>query len=146
MRGPRIVGAAADTPIRVADEKGRTMPGQQSPHHEPATRPEELGRLFLQRARAGDVDGVVALYEPGAVLARPGGEQVVGSVAIRAFYERFLAGRPRLESAVRAPVRNGELAITSTTRRGNATVEVARRQPDGAWLWAIDQPNVVDPA
>jgi len=26
---------------------------------------------------------------------------------------------------------------------GNATVEVARRQPDGAWLWMIDQPSVL---
>jgi len=23
-------------------------------------------------------------------------------------------------------------------------VEVARRQPDGTWLWAIDQPIVLD--
>lgn len=122
------------------------MSEERSRGHEPATRPEELGRLFLQRARAGDVDGVVALYEPDAVLARPGGERLVGAAEIRTFYERFLAGRPPLESTVRAPVRNGELAITSATRAGNATVEVARRQPDGTWRWIIDQPNVFDPA
>jgi hypothetical protein len=29
-------------------------------------------------------------------------------------------------------------------RAGNATVEVARRQPDGTWLWMmIDQPSVL---
>ena len=33
--------------------------------------PEDLGRYFLDRANAGDVDGLVALYEPGAVLASP---------------------------------------------------------------------------
>jgi len=27
---------------------------------------------------------------------------------------------------------------------GNATVEVARRQPDGTWLWLIDQPSVLE--
>ena len=37
---------------------------------EPAAQPEDLGRLFLERANAGDVEGLVALYEPGAVLAR----------------------------------------------------------------------------
>jgi len=31
---------------------------------ERATEPEDLGRLFLERANAGDVDGVTALYEP----------------------------------------------------------------------------------
>ena len=49
--------------------------------------PEDLGRLFLQRAGAGDVDGVVALYEPGAVLAAPGGALAAGTDAIRAVYQ-----------------------------------------------------------
>ena len=40
-------------------------------------------------------------------------------------------------------IRNGDIAITSTTRAGNATVEVARRQHDGTWLWMIDQPSVL---
>ena len=35
----------------------------------PAAQPEDLGTLFLERANAGDVEGLVALYEPGAVLA-----------------------------------------------------------------------------
>jgi len=44
---------------------------------------------------------------------------------------------------IRPAIRNGDIAITSTTRAGNATVEVARRQPDGTWLWMIDQPSVL---
>jgi hypothetical protein len=35
---------------------------------------------------------------------------------------------------------NGELALTSTrSQNGSVTAEVARRQPDGTWRWAIDQ-------
>ena len=41
-------------------------------------------------------------------------------------------------------IRNGDIAITSTVRAGNATVEVARRQSDGTWLWLIDQPSVLE--
>jgi hypothetical protein len=26
---------------------------------------------------------------------------------------------------------------------GGATVEVARRQPDGTWRWVIDNPNIL---
>ena len=47
------------------------MSGDQG--QQPAAQPEELGRFFVERANAGDVEGLVALYEPSAVLAVPGG-------------------------------------------------------------------------
>lgn len=50
---------------------------------ERAVEPEDLGRLFLERANARDIEGVVALYEPDAVLASAGGDVVTGSEAIR---------------------------------------------------------------
>jgi len=59
-------------------------------------------------------------------------------------YTELLKGRPRFDGEIRPAIRNGDIAITSTIRSGNATVEVARRQPDGTWLWAIDQPIVLD--
>jgi uncharacterized protein (TIGR02246 family) len=120
--------------------------------------PGDLGRLFLERANAGDVDGVVALYEPDAVLVGPSGERVRGAGAIRAVYEKFLASGPTFAGDVRPPLRVGDLALTSTqfdviTADGGgrtfaartATAEVARQQPDGTWLWVMDQPNVLGP-
>ena len=68
---------------------------------EKPAKPEDLARLFLDRANAGDVDGVVALYETGAVLAFPSGETAVGTKAIREVYETFLAHRPTLRSEAR---------------------------------------------
>lgn len=111
---------------------------------ERALQPEDLDRLFLERANAGDVDGVVDLYEPGAVLAFPPGRLATGRPAIREVYADLLASRPRLTGEIRPAIRNGDIAITSTVRAGNATVEVARRQPDGTWLWLIDQPSVLE--
>ena len=113
--------------------------------YEPARQPEDLGRFFVQRANAFDVDGLVALYEPDAVLALPGGAVAVGTHAIRTFYARLLAGAPRVDPGPQSPaLRNGDLALTSTRLGGgNATAEVARRQPNGTWLWAIDQPRVL---
>ncbi len=111
---------------------------------EQARQPEDLDRLFLERANAGDVDGVVDLYEPHAVLAFPPGHLAVGTQAIREVYADLLAGRPRLTGVIRPAIRNGDIAVTSTVRAGNATVEVARRQPDGSWLWLIDQPSVLE--
>ncbi len=39
-----------------------------------AAEPEDLARLLMERVNAGDLDGVVALYELEAVLALPGEE------------------------------------------------------------------------
>ncbi|MEV5833858.1 hypothetical protein [Nocardia sp. NPDC052112] len=38
----------------------------QQQHQKVATEPNDLGRYFIERADAGDVDGLVALYEPNA--------------------------------------------------------------------------------
>jgi ketosteroid isomerase-like protein len=104
--------------------------------------PEDLGRLFLRRASAGDVEGVVALYEPTAVLAAPDGGLAVGTAAIRTVYQALLSGRPQFSGEVRPALRCGDLALTSTRFVGGATAEIARRQPDGTWLWVADQPRV----
>jgi ketosteroid isomerase-like protein len=113
--------------------------------HPPAAQPEDLGRYFLERANAGDVDGLVALYEPAAVLAFPPGRLTVGHEDIRKVYAELLADRPLFSSAGQQPtIRNGDLALTSTRLTGGgATVEIARRQPDGTWRWVIDQPAVL---
>jgi len=51
---------------------------------------------------------------------------------------------PGLDPGPQRPaLRNGDLALTSTRIPAGATTEVARRQPDGTWLWTIDQPNIL---
>lgn len=113
---------------------------------EQALVPEDLDRLFLERANAGDVDGVVALYEADAVLALAPGQVAVGREAIRRVYARLLDRPPVFTGVIQPAIRNGDIAVTSATRASDATVEVARRQPDGTWLWMIDQPNVMGEA
>src|SRR2546430_2545443 len=81
----------------------------------PAMQPEDLGEYFLERANKWDVEGLVALYEPGAVLAFPPGRLATGHDEIRAVYTELLAGRPAFSSAGQQPViRHGELARTPT--------------------------------
>ncbi|PFG97004.1 hypothetical protein A8924_4417 [Saccharopolyspora erythraea NRRL 2338] len=101
---------------------------------ERAARPEDLARLFVERANAGDVEGLVELYEPDAVLAFRPGQVVRGSEQIREVYEQLLVDRPVFTPGEPLPVlRNGEIALTATKlARGVTTAEVARRQPDGS--------------
>ena len=44
--------------------------------HGRANEPEDLARLFVERANAGDAAGLADLYEPDAVLGFPPGQQV----------------------------------------------------------------------
>lgn len=109
-----------------------------------AKSPNELEKFFVDRANAGDIDGLVALYEPQAVLVSDDGHQVVGADQIRKFFASYLEDLSRLEHSVQAPaLRSGELALTSSRHRnGDISAEIARRQPDGTWLWVVDQFDV----
>ncbi|UCM90594.1 YybH family protein [Streptomyces marincola] len=114
-------------------------------HKKAATQPNDLGKYFIERANAGDVEGLVALYEPDAVLAFPPGSVATGHAEIRAVYEQFVAAAPVLEPGKEHPALVvGDLALTAVTQtNGDVTVEIARRQPDGSWLWVADQPALV---
>jgi hypothetical protein len=107
---------------------------------ESARQPEALARLFNERANAGDVDGLVALYEPDAVLAA--GEVVAkGHAEIRTFYANLLSRRSTFPPVEELPcLRNGGIAMTfARLPNGTISVETAREQADGSWLWVIDQ-------
>lgn len=117
-------------------------------NRETAKEPEDLARLFVRRANAGDAEGLAALYEPDAVLAYPPGSATVGRDAIRAVFERMLEARPYFTVEEPMPtVRYGDLALTSTRPADNTggRVQVARRQPDGTWLRIIDRPEITSP-
>jgi hypothetical protein len=115
--------------------------------HDPANEPNDLERLFVARANAGDVEGLVALYEVNAMIACGDGEIVRGHEQIRQFFIRFLVGRPQLAPSIQAPaLRCADLALTSSrVGSGDVTAEIARRQPDGTWLWVVDQFAVAKP-
>jgi ketosteroid isomerase-like protein len=109
-----------------------------------AQTPEDLTRLFVERANDADAEGAAALYEPDAVLAYPPGSFTVGRDAIRGRFEQMFASRPHFEPEPPLPtVACGDLALTSTPPKDDAgaRAQVVRRQPDGTWLRVIDQPE-----
>ena len=111
----------------------------------PAVKPEDLERLFVERVNTGDVEGLVELYEPDAVMAFLPGNVATGSEAIRQVFKEFVVSGVKLTLGDQQPaLRVGELALGSTRLiEGGVTAEVARRQPDGTWRWVIDHWNVV---
>ena len=111
---------------------------------ERAAEPNDIARLLWERMNAGDLDGIVALYEPEAVLALPDGQVAAGHAAIRAAFGKLLATQSHfLPGEQRPALRVGDLALTSArVASGAVTAELARRQSDGSWRWVIDQPSV----
>jgi ketosteroid isomerase-like protein len=112
---------------------------------EKARTPEDLARLFAERANAKDAAGIAALYEQNAVLGYPPGEVTTGRVAIEAIFEATLPQMPPVEPEEPGPtLSSGNIALTSTpaSRGEGARAQVVRRQPDGTWLRLLDLPEV----
>jgi len=111
-----------------------------------AFKPEDLTRLFVERANAKDAAGIAELYEEGAVMAYPPGRQTVGREAIRALWEELLPKMGRFEPEPPLPTLvSGDIALTSTPPKdgAGARAQVVRRQSDGTWLRLLDQPEFV---
>ena len=113
--------------------------------YEKAKRPEDLTRLFVERANAKDAAGIAALYEEEAVMASPPGGTTGGRAAIRDLWAQLLPRMPRFapEDPLPALV-SGDIALTATVAKDGtgARAQVARRQPDGSWLRLLDLPEI----
>jgi uncharacterized protein (TIGR02246 family) len=116
--------------------------------------PERLHASFQDAFNRHDLDSIVALYETDAVLARVDGA-VQGTDAIREAYRDALAMRPTIDLRTLGVNRAGELAMLhgkwilratgpdgGQTRSEGRNTETARLQPDGRWLFVIDNPSV----
>jgi uncharacterized protein (TIGR02246 family) len=118
----------------------------------PAYSPAEIHTLFRSAFNLGDVEALIALYEPNAILVVDG-NSVLGRENIRKALEGSLARRGRMTLETRAVVESQQgLAVlhggwvieppptgmgAEIATRGLST-EVVRKQPDGTWLFVID--------
>ena len=120
----------------------------------PAHKPEECDVQFGDHVNAGNLEALVGLYEPTCPLVQQDGTLLVGHDAIRANLGRLVAMKAHIDIEVVKVVPAGEgLAMvysdwlmTATApdgqpvARSGKAIEVVRRQGDGTWRFAADDP------
>jgi uncharacterized protein (TIGR02246 family) len=115
--------------------------------------PEGLMRAFSDRLNAGDLDGLVALYEPGAAFEPQPGVVVHGHAAIRVALAGLLRLGPTITSDTVQVLVGGDVALVvnewaltgtapdgTAVRQGGRSADVVRQQADGRWLVVVDKP------
>jgi ketosteroid isomerase-like protein len=120
----------------------------------PARTPEESSLLFTKAINGGDLDAVIALYEPDALSLPPTGDPPVNNEAgRREMFAGMLALKPSVDLKVIRSLEAGEIALVTgswtlsgTAPDGNALdmsgyyADVLRRQADGTWRFVLDNP------
>ena len=116
--------------------------------------PEDWPRLFERYLNAGDLDAVIALYEPEARFVAPSGEVLVGHDEMRKVIGKMIEAKTRLRARVVRAVTVGEIAYLSSDFEGTTiddsgrtvailskAIEVLRRQADGRWKLIVGNPH-----
>ncbi len=118
-----------------------------------ATSPEALHDLWFDGVTRGDFEAVAALYEPMAAFVTQPGQVAEGIDAIREALTGLFALRPRGTLEKLTVISAGDVALlvsrwslSGTGADGQPvalsgqTADVVRRQGDGTWRFAIDNP------
>lgn len=109
----------------------------------------ELIRMFSRSFSAGDIDGLMELYEENAVFPNHHGKHK-GAEQIRPVLQGYIDSGAKIEFNLQVSFETGDIALvqnawTLTTAGGDevggVSVEVARRQSDGSWKYVIDSPD-----
>jgi uncharacterized protein (TIGR02246 family) len=118
--------------------------------------PEVAVREFFKTFNQGDIEVILAFYEPKATFVVQPGQVAEGTVALRAALNGFLSMKPTLRMGRFQLVVAGDLALSlvkwtlkgtgadgKTVQMEGTTTDVLRRQADGRWLFVIDNPGGV---
>lgn len=162
-----VIALAIVSPAFAAQSAGAspsTSPdvSNASPSHR-ETRPQirqlaDGQQIFTQLVNAGDLEGLVSLYEKNATVVHQG-KEYQGHEAIRGVLMQYLALRPTLRMTTLRVTENGNHGVTQGKWRLTGTApdgtpvelsglstEMSTRQADGSWLYTIDLTDLPDGA
>jgi uncharacterized protein (TIGR02246 family) len=121
-----------------------------------AQTPEQCDELFGTYINSRDLDNLVALYEPRASLVNEDATMAHGTAAIRETMQGIFAAFPEAKitmNVVRVVHAGDDLAVLyndwsaigraadgSPFTMEHKAMEIVRRQSDGTWRFAVDDP------
>jgi uncharacterized protein (TIGR02246 family) len=120
--------------------------------------PADVYPALLKAFNAGDIDATLACYEPQACFALKSGHVARGAAELREMFRATFSFRPDLTLDVRKIISAGDdlaLAVVKWTSKtvsssgeakvwaGTAT-DIVRRQADGTWKLALDNPYGIE--
>lgn len=101
----------------------------------------------------GDLDAALALYEKDAVMVAQPGQLARGAAEVRGALAGFIALKPALQMQAEKVVEAGDTALYlgrwslrgtdpsgQPVTMGGESTDILRRQRDGRWLIALDNP------
>lgn len=120
----------------------------------PDSRPQDAHRNFEDAFNSGDIEALLALYTIDARLVSDSGRVAIGHDAIREELVGLFAIKGRMTVQTLSAVQAGDIAMLRAEWRldglgpddqpvavSGKTSEVVLRQPDGQWLYLIDNPH-----
>ena len=111
------------------------------------TEPEQMNRTFADAFNARNIDGLLGLYEPDAILIVGEGTGCHGLKPIADQLQNLLKLPGTMTSLNNFCVRHGDVALlradyvvvdAGTVILEGSSSELVRRQADGSWLYVID--------
>ncbi|UOY03034.1 YybH family protein [Blastococcus sp. PRF04-17] len=108
----------------------------------------DMHRTFESAFNDHDLDRAMQLYAPDTTMLLQDGTELHGAEAIRSSLEAMFGVPGRMTMRTRYVVESGDLAVLSSEwtlvvgdeTQSATTAEVARREADGGWRYAIDDP------
>ena len=114
----------------------------------------DLHRLFAEAFNAGSIDSLLSLYESQALFVPQPGQILKGLEGVSTALQGFLSFKGKLKldtvyavEATDIALLRGHFTLVGTDPEGKSiemqgkTIEVARKQADGGWRFAIDHPS-----
>ena len=118
-----------------------------------AASPLQAVELLDEAFNAGDLESLMSLYEPGAVVVADLQNTLLGALAIRSFFEDALRSGSTAKQLQMHVIEADGIALflsrwklvspgggSESTERTFTATSVFRRQSDGTWKALIDNP------
>jgi ketosteroid isomerase-like protein len=131
--------------VHIAPERDRAAKGQKTP--------EDVLQSIVDGINTGNLDALMALYEPQAAFAAQPGSLAHGLSGVRGSLAAFTGMKGTLALKVTRVLEASDLALVvgvwsfAGTGPGGEPVKLAghnadvlRRQSDGSWRFVIDNP------